>query len=281
MDISNALFQVGTEEVSYHQTEEGPLEATLYLPVGAGPFPAVVSVHGGRWCAETRMTNQVLDQALAEHGIVVMAIDFRMPPLVRYPVPVGDINLAVRWLKKNAGRYRIDSTAIGGIGTSSGGHQLLLSALLPLDPLYSAEPLAGGAGIDASLAYLIACWPVSDPVARYYHAMVNSLHVHINSHHAYWPSLAAMAEGSPQRIVEEGVATHLPPTLVIQGTDDVILTKDMADRFYEAFKSRGGSIALEKYAGEGHTFITKAPQSPASLSAIAKVVDFIHAKAGI
>ena len=76
-----------TRDVIYHSPGGAPLLARLYIPDGAGPFPAVVGVHGGRWCAETRLTNEPIDQALAASGVFVMALDFRMPPLVKFPLP--------------------------------------------------------------------------------------------------------------------------------------------------------------------------------------------------
>ncbi len=133
-----------TKDVVFHTPPQGPLEATLYLPEGDGPFPAVVSVHGGGWSGETRRANVIFDQAMAAAGIVVMAVDFRMPPACRYPVSVGDINLAIRWLKLEAPVLDIVPGLVGGFGTSSGGHQIFLNALCPDDPLYAAEELPGG-----------------------------------------------------------------------------------------------------------------------------------------
>ena len=66
------------------------------------------------------------------------------------------------------------------------------------------------------------------------------------AHAAYWADEAAMAEGNPQRIVERGAFTQLPPLLVIQGTKDDNLTDDMADRFVDAYRAAGGDATLEK-----------------------------------
>ena len=68
-----------------------PLLARLYQPIGAGPFPALVEVHGGAWASGDRLNNAPLDEALAKSGIVVLAIDFRMPPQFRYPASTADV----------------------------------------------------------------------------------------------------------------------------------------------------------------------------------------------
>jgi acetyl esterase len=130
MDVRGELASLmTTEEIIYHVADRQPLAATVYRPVAAKPQSAVVSVHGGRWCSETRFANEVIDRSLAASGTVVMAIDFRLPPVARYPGPVADINLAIRWFKHNAERYGVHSAMVGGVGTSSGGHQLLLNAI--------------------------------------------------------------------------------------------------------------------------------------------------------
>ncbi len=281
------------EDVVYHRPGGVPLLARLYQPGGdrssgdrsggdrpgadrplSTPMPAMVSVHGGRWCAESRLTNAVIDQRLADAGIFVMAIDFRMPPAVKFPTPVAEINLAIRWLKMHAAEFGLDVNAIGGIGTSSGGHQLLLNALRPNDVRFASEPLAGQLDEDASLAFVIACWPVTDPLARYHHAVLRQMTIHIDSHHAYWRDETEMAEGSPQRIVDAGEQTHLPPLLLVQGTADTVLTPDMADRYAAAYRAAGGSVDLQKFADQPHTFITKFPDAPASQAALNTVVDF-------
>lgn len=265
-----------TEDIVYHRPAGIALTATLYKPAGEGPFAAVIDAHGGRWCSESRMTNIRIDQALAEAGIFVMALDFRMPPDAQYPLPVADINFALRWLHARAKDYGIREDWIGGVGTSSGGHQLALNALNPDDPKYRRDHTADMDGASAKVNYMIICWPVSDPPARYRYAIDNKMDIHIQSHERYWPSEALMAEGSPQRIVADGEAAALPPTLLIQGTNDTILSPGMSERFAETYVKAGGDMILIHYPGEKHTFITNTPDTPASQKALADMIAFIR-----
>jgi acetyl esterase/lipase len=270
-----ALYDVNAEDITYRQTEAGPLLARLYRPFGNGPFPVLVSVHGGRWVSADRLTNAVIDQAMAQAGTVVMALDFRMPPAARYPEPVADINFAIRWLKQSAQRLGSLPSLVGGIGTSSGGHQLMLNALRPRDPRYAAIPLAGS-DADANLAYAIACWPVLDPLARYRMAKQKNMELHVKSHNAYWPDEAAMAEGNPQLIIERGESKSLPPLLLIQGTGDTTVPPEMTQRFADAWRAKGGAVTLEAFAGKAHTFIITEPEDPASKGAIAAIIGFVQ-----
>lgn len=268
--------EIETSDLEYRRAEERPLLARLYKPKGPGPFPALIEVHGGAWAAGDRLNNAPLDEALAKSGIVVLAVDFRMPPAHRYPASIADIHYATRWLKAHAGEFGSRADLVGGLGTSSGAHQLLLSALKPADPRYAALVLAEEApGIDARLPYLVLCWPISDPLARY--RMVNEKGNTrlVESHEAYWNSEAEMGEGSPQRIVEAGEAAALPPAILLQGTGDDNVTPDMADKFTAAWRAKGGTIELHKFDGQPHTFVMRDPRSDASRLACELARDFV------
>src|SRR6266478_7866065 len=149
-----ARFEIEVRDLAYQHEAGAPLLARLYRPIGAGPFPALIDVHGGAWASGDRLNNAPLDEALAKSGIVVLAIDFRMPPQHRYPASIADVNLATRWLKAHAGEFGSRRDLVGGLGTSSGGHQLLLSMLKPTDPRYADLPFAEAPGEDATLPYV-------------------------------------------------------------------------------------------------------------------------------
>jgi len=270
-----ATHDIETRDLEYRRADDGPLLARLYQPKGKGPFPALVEVHGGAWAAGDRLNNAPLDEALAKSGIVVLAIDFRMPPKHRYPASIADIHYATRWLKAHAAEFGSRRDLVAGLATSSGAQQLLLSALKPNDPRYAALPLAEAPGEDASLPYLVLCWPISDPLARYRMVKEKGRTPLIQSHDAYWASEAEMAEGSPQWIVEAGEAARLPPAILLQGTGDDNVTPDMADRFVAAWRAKGGSIELHKFAGQPHTFIMRDPTSADSLRATELARDFV------
>src|SRR6202022_1080004 len=95
----DARHTVEIEDVEYQRQGGRALLARLYRPSGAGPFPAALQVHGGAWVNKDRTDNDYIAKALAESGIIVASIDFRMPPEAGYPASLADINLATRWLK--------------------------------------------------------------------------------------------------------------------------------------------------------------------------------------
>jgi acetyl esterase/lipase len=268
--------EVIAEELEYGRVGGAPLLARLYRPRGITGFASIVEVHGGAWTGNDRLANAAIDQVIAAAGTAVLALDFRLAPASPYPASVADINLGIRWLKANIAKWGGDAGRVGGLGTSSGGHQLWLNVLRPRDPRYSAAKLAGAEDVDARLDFVVVCWPISDPVARYRMARETGNERLVKNHDAFFLTEAAMAEANPQTILENGEARDLPPALLIQGTADANVTPDMADRFVAAYTKAGGRITLRKFEGQPHTFIPQNPTSPASVEALGLITDFIR-----
>ncbi len=261
-----------TEDIEYQRPGGTPLLATVYRPEGKGPFPAVLEVHGGAWTGGDRFNNRSIAEDLAANGVLVASIDFRMPPVAGYPDTLADVNLGIRWLKANAAAWGSSPERVGGLGTSSGGHMMLLAMLRPGDARYNAHP---GPAFDASLRFGIVCWPVADPLTRYRSQQARGNARLVAAHDAFWPSVAAMEEGSPRHILDRGEAVSLPPALIMQGTADNNLTDDMAETLAASYRKRGGAIDYHSFPGQPHAFIPNAPTAPDSVRALGLIRDFI------
>jgi acetyl esterase len=272
MATTVTTYEVDVQDVEYQQVDGVPWLARIYRPNGVGPFPAVVDVHGGAWNNGDRTNNTLLNHALAQRGILVAAIDFRQPPRAGYPASVCDMNLGIRWLKAHASEFG-GANKVGALGVSSGGHLVLLGGLRPRDPRYSALPLPGHLDVDATLAYVVACWPVSDPLYRYQVATRAGNDSMIKAHEAYWGTEEAMSEGSPPLILERGEPVDLPPALLIQRTVDSNHPLEMQQRLVEWYRKRGGSIDMQLYAGLPPRF-TVAEEHPDTLRVVDAIAEF-------
>jgi acetyl esterase/lipase len=269
-------YEVAEQDVEYQRQEGQPWLARIYQPKGTGPFPTIVDVHGGAWHNGDRLNNAGVDRALAAKGIVVAALDFRQPPEAGYPASICDVNLAVRWLKAHAAEFNGMAT-VGAFGNSSGGHQVVLSALRPRHAAYSTLPLANHPGIDASVAYVVAAWPVICPLYRFRFAKEFNREEHIKAHIDYWRSEEAMAEGSPQTIVENDAQVELPPILFLLKKDDKNHPLEMQERFIASYRKRGGPIEVATFDGLPEHRMVPSPDQPETMRFIDRVSGFIVA----
>src|SRR6266550_8138726 len=141
---ASAGYEIDVQDVEYLRHGDRPLLARLYSPRGDGPFPMVVDLHGGAWCRGDRTNDAVMNEPLAKSGVVVAALDFRMPPDASYPGSMADINYAIRWLKTRATSLGSRPDLVGVLGTSSGAHQAMLGGMRPHDRRYAAIQLPAG-----------------------------------------------------------------------------------------------------------------------------------------
>ena len=268
------------EDVEYQRQGGRALLARLYRPAGAGPYPALLQVHGGAWVHKDRTDNDFIAKALAESGILVASIDFRMPPEAPYPASLADINLATRWLKARARTYGSRPDWVGTIGTSSGGHQVLLAAMRPDDPRYAALPLPEAPQVDARVRFVISGWGVLDPLLRYHLAKQAGNAELVENHHAYWGTEAAMSEASPPAILDRREKVYLPAALVFGGDADEWVPVETMRRLVDGWKQAGGEVELQLYPGAGHGFMTGKPDAPYARQAIERVKAFIRKHTG-
>jgi len=271
---------VRIEDVEYQRQGGRALLARLYRPAGAGPYPAVVQIHGGAWVNKDRTDNDFIARAFAESGILVASLDFRMPPEAPYPASLADINLGVRWLKARARLYGSRPDWVGSFGTSSGGHQVLLAAMRPDDPRYAALPLPEAAQIDARVGFVISAWGVLDPLLRYHLAKQAGNAELVENHHAFWGDESAMSEGSPPAILDRGEKVALPPALVFGGDKDEWVPLETMRRLVNGWRKAGGKIELQLYPGAGHGFMTGKPDAPCARPAIERMQAFIRKHTG-
>jgi acetyl esterase/lipase len=277
--------QIDIEEVEYLRHGGKSFFARIFRPRGSGPFPAVVEAHGGAWCEGNRTNNDTINSAVAKGGVVVAALDFRNPPDATYPGSVADINYGVRWLKSQAQRFNTLPEMVGSMGTSSGGHLVVLNGLKPGDPRYAAVPLED-AGFDARVPYVVALWPVICPLGRYRDrkAKAPGEQAYQNRGGAvvmqerYWLTEDAMGEGSPALALERGDKVELPNILYLQNPIDQLHPRHLLDQFVTNYRARGGKVQVEFFEGAAYDLVRTDPSSQAAKQAIDKIVRFIAAE---
>lgn len=281
-----------TEDIEYLRHGDLGLTLTAYKPSGAGPFPAVIDLHGGAWSSSKRDSCKARDEVLAAKGIVAFALDFR-DGTHGYPTALADINYAIRWVKANAAKFNTRPDWIGLSGQSSGGHLAMLAAMRPHDPRYAAIPLpAGSPNVDATVRNIVMTWPVINPLSRYRHLLRAKEAGTIPPQYetiaerqtTFWHNDANMIDGNPMLMLEKGEKVLTPPTLWVQSRPDFMHDYRDADspvelnepeRFVANYRKAGGHIdirdigATERDAPSTHAlvadyFVTQTPRVSAA-----------------
>jgi hypothetical protein len=283
------VYEVDIEEVEFLRHDGTAYIARIHKPRGKGPFPAVVEAHGGAWCEGNRANNDPINSAVAKGGVVVAAIDFRNPPVATYPGSVADVNYGVRWLKANAARFNSRPELVGSMGTSSGGHLVVLNGLKPTDPRYSAVKLPGGETFDARVPYVVSFWPVICPLGRYRDRKAKPAGEQayqnrggaVAQQERYWLTEDAMGEGSCLLALERGDKIEYPHILYIQNPADELHPRHLMEGFINAYRAKGGQLETHFFHGIKYDAPRSDPQGEVARAAVAAAIAFIHRETGV
>jgi acetyl esterase/lipase len=289
MAISTQKYDVDVADVEYLQHGDTPLLARLFKPRGSGPFPIMVEVHGGAWVRGDRLEGNVANEALASHGVIVAALDFRVPPEAPYPASLADIHYGIRWCKTQAAEWNGRPDRIGTMGTSSGAHQAMLVGMRPDDSRYSSVSLpAGAAVVDGTVGCVILVSPVIDPLGRYHYAKglrqdctppAGLGEKVVPLHDQYWQTEEAMAEAAPARMLAGGEGTALPPALCLARSYEASHPRPDLDEFVRQYRKAGGQVDVTIFEGEGEDLLSDL-SSQIAKQTLEQMSAFIHQHLG-
>ena len=237
--------------VPYGGGPEGELCNDLYLPTGAGPYPALLCLHGGAWARGAPRQYQEWGPWLAARGYAVVAVDYRLSTEVSpsWPGVHEDVQRALRWLVEEAPALRVDPARLGLVGDSAGGH---MATLLSLEDWVRphVRAVVGVYGIYD----LIDWWEVTqarmdDPVGK---LMGKTPAQSPEDYRRFSPLQGVEAQGVPPGV----------PYLIIHGEQDPIVHHNQSERFIAALRAAGAEVETLFVLGAGHSWFTYLPNEP-------------------
>ena len=118
---------VAHRELAYVDNGHARQVLDLYVPEKAGePLPLIVWIHGGAWSGGDKSGCPPLRQGYAQRGYAVASLNYRLSQHATFPAQVEDCKAALRWLRAQVKKYRLDPARIGVWGSSAGGHLVAL-----------------------------------------------------------------------------------------------------------------------------------------------------------
>lgn len=220
----------------------------IVRPGDAGRHPAVLAIHGGGFRAGSRKGYQATCLALAQHGYLCAAADYRLAPAAPFPAAVYDVKAAVRYLRANASKLGIDTNKIGVMGGSAGGHLALFLGVTGNVPEFEGD----GPNRDQSsrVSVVVDYYGPSDLTKSYGRSVdaaeVLPLFLGGDLVHARAMHLRA----SPLNWVTPDAA----PTLAIQGTKDRYVNYEQSVWIIDRLLAVGVEAELESIEGADHGF---------------------------
>ncbi|MDB5229181.1 MAG: hypothetical protein JWN78_3374 [Bacteroidota bacterium] len=118
----------------------------------SGKQPLIIFIHGGNFLAGDKENMEAEARTYATAGYVVATVNYRLTPdnetststrIQAIIDATDDVMNAIRFLKKNASTYYIDTTRIATIGSSAGGGLSLINAIQYDDLLLTVSDYAG------------------------------------------------------------------------------------------------------------------------------------------
>jgi acetyl esterase/lipase len=225
------------------------LRLDLAMPAeGAGPFPAVLCLHGGGWVAGERKQMAQTIEVLARRGYVAVAPDYRLAPQHRFPAQLEDCKAVVRWLRANATTYKIEPNRIGAVGLAAGGHLACLLGVTHRDDGFEGkggnpEPSSGVQAVVSLSGPTDLTQPVWGKVAVERNLV---------------PLLGGTIEQVPNAYRAASPMTYAsrggPPFLFIHGAADRVVPASQAQALAEKLRQAGGSARIVLLEGEGQTW---------------------------
>src|SRR5262249_48619939 len=103
----------------------------LCRPAHTSKQPGVILIHGGGWQNGAKAVHDPQCSQLAMRGFVAATINYRLAPQDRWPAPLVDVHLAVRWMRSQANVIGLDPTRLCSYGDSAGGHLAVFLGVLP------------------------------------------------------------------------------------------------------------------------------------------------------
>jgi acetyl esterase/lipase len=236
----------------------------IYLPdQGDGPFPVIVSLHGGAFMGCDKADLQILPMLEGlKRGHAVVGVNYRLSGEATFPALVHDVKAAVRWIRVHAAEHRLDGSRIAAWGGSAGGYlSLMLGTSARIPEL--EDPSLGNADQPTDVQAVVAWYGPSDFLAMDAQLEASGMPPMEGMHHSGAQSPESLLLGAkiteiPDRVRAANPGTYVrpgaPPFLIQHGTRDAVVPAHQSVNLASQLRAVLGPerVTLELLEGAEH-----------------------------
>lgn len=224
------------------------LQLDLARPVGRGPFPVVVFIHGGGWVVGDRKVYHPYMARAVRQGYAAVAVSYRLGPGHPFPAALHDVQHAVRWLRANAAAHALDPERIGVVGYSAGGNLACLLGAARGRPRCKVRAVVSWYGLMDLKALYDSC--VGGELGL---AGQLKMRLALRSYLGGGPEEVGPCYAAASPVTRAGRGTA--PTLLIHGTADELVPCRQSELMARKLKEAGAEVSLLKVEGARHDFV--------------------------
>jgi acetyl esterase/lipase len=215
---------------------------TVYMPRNTtGPLTAVVLAPGGgyRNLAMNHEGRQTANH-LNTLGIAAFVLEYRLGPRYHHPIPLGDIQRAIRFVRARAAEWHVAPDRIGVMGYSAGGH-LASTASTFIEP---ANPAAGDAvdRVSSRPDFAILGYPVISLTEAWTHRGSRNSLLGDDAEEALARSLST----------DTRVSAETPPTFLFHTNADTAVPVENSITYFLALRKAGVPAELHVFKDGPH-----------------------------
>jgi acetyl esterase/lipase len=260
-------------DVVYGRAGGHDLKLDAFLCDSPKLSPVVIYIHGGGWRQGDKRPNEktfhvermildALKTRMQSAGIAVVSINYRLSDVAVFPAQVDDVTRAVKYVRHQAGEWRLDSRKIAVLGPSAGGHLALWIGLHPdrANPR-SADPVERES---TRVRCIVNYYGLTD-----FHLVQQ----HPNSYRipAFRQLFGYTESDSLSRLTDEQInaaspvsyiGRESPPVFTAHGTGDAVVPVEQAEVLIAKLAEKG--VAAESYLlpGGNHGLSNPRPDWP-------------------
>ena len=256
--------EVHMTTMTYVTRDGKPLELDVYRRDRVmSVAPLVIVIHGGSWRTGNRSDLPALNNYLASRGYVVATPSYRFAPEFPHPAASQDIGAAISFLKANASQLGIDTTRIVLLGRSAGAQLALLEGYTRSDPSIR--------GVASLYGPTDQKWGWDNPSDPRVYNSAETLRAFLNGD----PTTASDAYRGSSPLNFVGAQT--PPTLMIHGTMDPLVSVRQSARLDSALTAAGRPhLFIElPWATHGCDYVFNGPCGQISTYAIERFISAV------